>query len=158
MSQYRAAEGHAHHWHLVHLGRFALGEADLVFADATAVEQDGRRTHGDLGLWEDNQIEGLRRITSFLEAEGSVPGIQLSHAGRKASERRPWHGETPVDKEDVELRSEAPWPAIAPSLLPYADGWPTPSERSETDIERVIQLFGASARRALEAGFKVIEV
>ena len=118
MSQYRAKNGYANNWHLVHLGRFALGGAALVFAEATAVEADGRRTHGDLGLWEDGQIEPLRPVTAFLEAEGAVPGIQLGHAGRKASERRPWHGETPVTHEDVTKRGEKPWSAIAPSAVP----------------------------------------
>ena len=158
MSQYRAKEGRTNDWHLVHLGRFALGGAGLVYAEATAVEADGRRTHGDLGLWQDGQIEGLRPITEFLKREGAVPGIQLGHAGRKASERRPWHGETPVDDEDVEQRTEAPWPAIAPSPLPYADGWPLPIEMSEQDIQRVIGAFGEAARRADEAGFEIIEV
>ena len=158
MSQYRAKDGYANAWHLVHLGRFALGGAGLVFAEATAVERDGRRTHGDLGLWEDGQIPELQQICAFLEAEGSVPGIQLSHAGRKASERRPWDGETPVDQEDVAKRSEAPWDAMGPSALPYADGWPTPIEMTQSDIERVIAAFGEAARRAHEAGFKVIEV
>lgn len=100
MSQYRARDGYANAWHQVHLGRFALGGAGLVFAEATAVEADGRRTHGDLGLWEDGQIAPLAPIAKFLADEGAVPGIQLGHAGRKASERRPWHGETPVDAED----------------------------------------------------------
>ena len=158
MSQYRARDGYANTWHMVHLGRFALGGAGLVFAEATAVEQDGRRTHGDLGLWEDAQVEALRPITEFLSSEGAVPGIQLSHAGRKASERRPWHGETPVDHEDVADRAEDPWPAIAPSPVPYADGWPTPTAMSTSDIQRVIASFGAAARRAHDAGFKVIEV
>ena len=139
-------------------GRFALGGAGLVFAEATAVEADGRRTHGDLGLWEDGQIEALRPVTEFLEAEGAVPGIQLGHAGRKASERRPWHGETPVTAEDETARGESPWTAMAPSALPYAEGWPTPVAMGEEDIERVIRAFGEAARRALEAGFKVIEV
>jgi len=158
MSQYRALDGYANLWHAVHLGRFAMGGAALVYAEATAVEADGRRTHGDLGLWEDAQIEELRRLTDFISAEGSVPGIQLAHAGRKASERRPWHGETPVDDEDAAERNEPPWTAIAPSSTPYADGWPTPSEMSEADIQRVITAFGSAARRSEEAGFKVIEV
>ena len=158
MSQYRARSGYANGWHMVHLGRFALGGAGLVFAEATAVEADGRRTHGDLGLWEDGQVEPLRPVARFIEAEGAVPGIQLGHAGRKASERRPWHGETPVDGEDEAARGEAPWPAIAPSALPYADGWPTPKAMTEADIERAIAAFGTAARRALEAGFKAIEV
>lgn len=158
MSQYRARDGYANDWHLVHLGRFAMGGAGLVYIEATAVEEHGRRTHGDLGLWEDGQIDDLKRITAFLEDEGAVPGIQLSHAGRKASERRPWHGETPVDAEDMATRDEAPWPACAPSAIPYADGWPTPMEMSEADILRVVDSFGASARRAAQAGFKIIEV
>jgi 2,4-dienoyl-CoA reductase-like NADH-dependent reductase (Old Yellow Enzyme family) len=158
MSQYRAVQGMANDWHLVHLGRFAMGGAGLVFCEATAVEDRGRRTPGDLGLWEDAQIEGLARICRFVEAEGAVPGIQLAHAGRKASERRPWHGETPVTGEDVQLRSEHPWPAIAPSAIPYADGWPEPSQMSTTDIAEVVSAFGEAAARAAKAGFKVIEV
>lgn len=158
MSQYRARGGYANAWHMVHLGRFALGGAGLVFAEATAVEADGRRTHGDLGLWEDGQIEALLPITAFLVGEGAVPGIQLGHAGRKASERRPWHDESPLMPEDVAERDEAPWPAIAPSAIPYANGWPTPGEMAGDDIDRVIGAFGSAARRALDAGFKVIEV
>ncbi len=158
MSQYRAKNGLSNSWHLVHLGRFAIGGAGLVYAEATAVEKEGRRTHGDLGLWDDKQIAGLKEITSFLEAEGAVPGIQLGHAGRKASERRPWHNETPVDDEDIRDRQEYPWTAIAPSAIPYADGWPTPQEMTVADIDRIIQSFGEAARRSYEAGFKIIEV
>lgn len=158
MSQYRAVDGHANDWHMVHLGRFAMGGAGLVYAEATAVEQDGRRTHGDLGLWDDAQIKELAPVADFIRREGAVPGVQLSHAGRKASERRPWHGETPVDADDVSERGEAPWTACAPSPLPYADGWPTPTEMSEDDIQRVIHAFGQAARRAKEAGFQIIEV
>ena len=88
MSQYRAKDGMTNDWHLVHLGRYALGGAGLVFTEATAVEDRGRRTHGDLGLWHDGQVEGLGRVARFLGDNGSVPGIQLAHAGRKASERR----------------------------------------------------------------------
>lgn len=158
MSQYRAVDGHANDWHMVHLGRFALGGAGLVYAEATAVEADGRRTHGDLGLWDDKQIDGLKAITSFIEREDAIPGIQLGHAGRKASERRPWHGETPVDDEDVSERGEVPWTSLAPSPVPYAEGWPEPVELTEADIERIIQSFGEAARRSKQAGFKIIEV
>lgn len=158
MSQYRARDGYANDWHMVHLGRFALGGAGLVYAEATAVEREGRRTHGDLGLWEDGQVEELKRITDFIRHEGAVPGIQLGHAGRKASERRPWHGETPVNAEDADKRGEAPWQACAPTAIPYADGWPTPDEMSEADIHRVILAFGDAARRADDAGFEIIEV
>ena len=158
MSQYRAEQGFANDWHLVHLGRFALGGAGLVFCEATAVEERGRRTHGDLGLWRDEQVDGLGRIVRFLETEGAVPGVQLAHAGRKASERRPWHGETPVTAEDVELRGEAPWTAIGPSPLPYAEGWPAPAEMSREDIAEVVTAFRDAALRSQAAGFKVIEV
>ncbi len=158
MSQYRARDGYANDWHMVHLGRFALGGAGLVFAEATAVEARGRRTPGDLGLWEDEQIEPLLPVTRFLSEEGAVPGIQLGHAGRKASERRPWHGETPVTEEDAVLRGEKSWTAIAPSAIPYADGWPAPQEMTEEDIQSVIEAFSAAARRAAETGFKIIEV
>ncbi|MGH1482398.1 MAG: NADH:flavin oxidoreductase/NADH oxidase [Geminicoccales bacterium] len=158
MSQYRARDGHANDWHLVHLGRFAMGGAGLVYAEATAVDADGRRTHGDLGLWNDAHIGALTSITGFISRNGATPGIQLGHAGRKASERRPWHGETPVDDEDLDLREETPWSAVAPSAIPYADGWPLPKEMAEADIERVITSFGEAARRAYEAGFKIIEV
>lgn len=158
MSQYRAGDGYANNWHHVHLGRFALGGAGLVFAEATAVEARGRRTHGDLGLWDDAQVEALLPITGFLNSEGSIPGLQLAHAGRKASERRPWHGETPVDAEDELRYAEAPWTAIAPSALPYADEWPVPVEMTNDDIAQVIAAFGAAARRAVDAGFKVLEV
>jgi len=158
MSQYRAKDGYANDWHKVHLGRFALGGASLVYAEATAVQQEGRRTHGDLGLWEDGQIENLKSICAFIEAEGAVPGVQLGHAGRKASERRPWHNETPVDEEDIKERGEHPWEASAPSAIPYADGWPTPKEMSEADIAETVDAFGQAARRSHEAGFKIIEV
>jgi 2,4-dienoyl-CoA reductase-like NADH-dependent reductase (Old Yellow Enzyme family) len=158
MSQYRAREGVANDWHLVHLGRFALGGVGLVFCEATAVEEHGRRTHGDLGIWSDSQIDGLAVVTRFLESEGAVAGIQLGHAGRKASERRPWHGETPVDSEDIARRGEGPWLAAGPSAIPYAEGWPTPAEMSVEDIRRVVGAFRAAAERARGAGFRVIEV
>lgn len=158
MSQYRARDGQADDWHFAHLARFALGGAGLVFTEATAVLPEARRTHGDLGLWHDGQIEGLSRITAFLRAEGAVPGIQLAHAGRKASERRPWHGETPVTAEDVTLRGEAPWTALGPTDEPYGEAWPPPRAMSEADIAAVIRAFGDAAARAARAGFDVIEV
>jgi 2,4-dienoyl-CoA reductase-like NADH-dependent reductase (Old Yellow Enzyme family) len=158
MSQYRAQAGVANDWHLVHLGRFALGGAGLVFTEATAVQERGRRTHGDLGIWSDAHVDGLAAITHFLQWEGAVAGIQLAHAGRKASERRPWHGETPVDGQDIEQRGEQPWPAMGPSAIPYAEGWPMPAEMSVEDIGEVIAAFRAAAERARDAGFRVIEV
>lgn len=158
MSQYRARGGVANDWHLVHLGRFAMGGAGLVYAEATAVTEAGRRTHGDLGLWTDEQAEALAPVAAFLEREGAVPGVQLSHAGRKASERRPWHGETPVDEEDVAERGEAPWPAVAPSALPYAEGWPAPEALTEAGIAGILAAFAQAAGRAREAGFRIVEI
>ncbi|MEO1059832.1 MAG: NADH:flavin oxidoreductase/NADH oxidase [Actinomycetota bacterium] len=158
MSQYAARDGVAGDWHLVHVGRFALGGAGLVMAEATAVTPDGRRTPGDLGLWEDAQVAPLARVAEFLERNGAVPGIQLGHAGRKASERRPWHREAPLDDEDVQQRGEHPWEAIAPSSLPYDEGWPVPREMTLDDIESVVAAFGSAAARARDAGFRVVEV
>ena len=158
MSQYVSENGYANDWHLVHLGRFALGGAGLVFTEATGVEARGRRTHGDLGLWEDGQIEGLKRVADFIRGQGAIPGIQLGHAGRKASERRPWDGETPVDDEDVALRNEAPWTALAPSAVPYGEIWPMPVEMSQADIDDVLSAFAEAARRSHAAGFDVIDV
>jgi len=122
------------------------------------VEEGGRRTHGDLGLWCDDQVEPLARVARFISQKGAVPGVQLAHAGRKASERRPWHGETPVDEEDIALRCEAPWLALAPSALPYGEPWPTPKAMSEEDIQSVLVAFRDAAEGALEAELQVIEV
>lgn len=158
MSQYRARDGLANDWHFAHLSRFVLGGAGLVFTEATAVSRDGRRTHGDLGLWDDAQADALARITAFIRAEGAIAGVQLAHAGRKASERRPWHGETPVDAEDQRERGEAPWQALGPTTQRYADAWPEPRAMTEQDIQAVIDDFRAAAARALIAGFDCIEV
>lgn len=158
MSQYAANDGLANDWHFAHLSRFALGGAGMVMVEATAVEERGRRTPGDLGLWSQEQIEPLARIAKFLTANGSVPAIQLAHAGRKASERRPWHTEQPLNTQDETERGEAAWTAIAPSPLPYRDGWPVPHVMTEADIAEVVQAFANAARRSLEAGFKLIEL
>ncbi|MEM7465499.1 MAG: NADH:flavin oxidoreductase/NADH oxidase [Pseudomonadota bacterium] len=158
MSQYAATHGYANDWHFSHLSRFALGGCGLIFTEATAIQKDARRTHGDLGLWTDGQIARLRGIAEFIRAQGAVPGVQLAHAGRKASERRPWHGETPVDEEDIKIRNEYPWQGVGPTVEPYADGWPAPKEMTEDDIEEVIGEFGSAAKRADMAEFDVIEV
>lgn len=158
MSQYAATAGVANDWHFAHLARFALGGAGIVFTEATGITPDGRRTHGDLGLWNDSQESSLSRIAHFLKSQGSCPGIQLAHAGRKASERRPWHGETPVDEDDVRLRGEAPWTAWGPTDEPYGETWPAPQMLSEEGIHTIIDAFAGAAARAERAGFEVIEV
>ena len=158
MSQYAAQDGYANDWHFAHLARFALGGAGLVFTEATGIAPTARRTHGDLGLWEDAQIDALKRIADFVKAQGSAAGIQLGHAGRKASERRPWHGETPVNEEDERERGEAPWQALGPTAEPYGDQWPPPRQMTVQDIEQTVEAFGAAAARAEAAGFEIIEV
>jgi 2,4-dienoyl-CoA reductase-like NADH-dependent reductase (Old Yellow Enzyme family) len=157
MCQYSAVAGHANDWHLVHLGRFALGGAAMVFTEATAVEARGRITHGDLGLWSDEHVPGLRRIATFLREHGAVPAIQLAHAGRKASMQRPWHGNGPLDEKD-RARGDLPWQIVAPSALPLDEGWLTPHELSVAEIGALQQSWRAATLRALEAGFAAIEL
>ena len=157
MCQYSAIDGVANDWHFAHLARFALGGAGLIFAEATAIHRDGRITHGDLGLWSDAQIPPLRRIAAFLKDMGSVPAIQLAHAGRKASMQRPWHGNGPLDESD-RARGDAPWRIVAPSALPLDAGWLTPSELDRDEMAMLREHWRAAALRALEAGFEVVEV
>jgi 2,4-dienoyl-CoA reductase-like NADH-dependent reductase (Old Yellow Enzyme family) len=157
MCQYSAVEGHANDWHLVHLGRFALGGAAMVFTEATAVEARGRITHGDLGLWSDAHIEGLRRLAAFLRGHGAVPAIQLAHAGRKASMQRPWHGNGPLGAEDL-ARGDQPWEIVAPSALPLDEGWLVPHELTLDEIAALQRAWRAATRRAHEAGFEVLEL
>jgi 2,4-dienoyl-CoA reductase-like NADH-dependent reductase (Old Yellow Enzyme family) len=157
MCQYSAIDGRPTDWHLVHLGRFALGGAGLVIAEATAVAAEGRITHGDTGLWRDDQIEPFARIAAFLKANGAAAGVQLGHAGRKASSQRPWHGNGPVDDSD-RSRGEQAWQTLAPSALPVAEGWPAPREMAKADIRGVVDGFAAATRRAIRAGFDVIEI
>ncbi|HEY5638293.1 MAG TPA: NADH:flavin oxidoreductase/NADH oxidase, partial [Burkholderiales bacterium] len=157
MCQYCATDGFADDWHLVHLGKFAQGGAGIVFVEATAVEDRGRITHGDLGLWQDAQVEPLARIAAFLRSQGAVPAIQLAHAGRKASMARPWYGNGPLGPEDA-ARGETAWKTIASSALPLDAGWLTPAEAGAADLEAVRKAFGAAARRARTAGYDIVEV
>jgi 2,4-dienoyl-CoA reductase-like NADH-dependent reductase (Old Yellow Enzyme family) len=157
MCQYSAEDGRANDWHLVHLGRFALGGAAMIFTEATAVEARGRITHGDLGLWSDEQIPGLRRVADFLRANGAVPAIQLAHAGRKASMQRPWHGNGPLDEKD-RARGDMPWEIVAPSALPLDEGWLMPHELSVAEIGALQDAWRRAARRAAQAGFDVLEM
>lgn len=157
MCQYCATDGLADDWHLVHLGRFAIGGAGLVMVEATAVEERGRISHGDLGLYNDDQIAPLRRISDFLRANGSVPGIQLAHAGRKASMQRAWRGNAALGPED-HARGELPWPVIAPSPIPGNDGWLLPAKMTPQDMTAQVDAWCAAAKRAERAGFDVIEL
>jgi 2,4-dienoyl-CoA reductase-like NADH-dependent reductase (Old Yellow Enzyme family) len=157
MCQYSAIDGVAQDWHLVHLGRFAIGGAGLVFVEATGVEARGRISHGDMGLWNDDQARALARIADFLKANGSAAGIQLAHAGRKASCRRIWQGGGSLTEQDA-AQGEPPWETLAPSALPFAEGWQTPKAMSTADMGEVIVAFREATLRALTAGFDVVEV
>ena len=153
MCEYSSEDGFANDWHLVHLGSRAVGGAGLVMTEATAVEADGRITMPDLGIWKTEHIEPLRRITSFIKSQGSVPGIQLAHAGRKASTRAPWDGGAAVAPGQPNG-----WQVVAPSAVPFREGDPVPRELTPADIQRLVEAFAAAARRALAAGFEVIEI
>lgn len=157
MCQYSAHEGHVTDWHLVHLGKFAQGGAGIVFVEATAVERRGRITHGDTGIWDDSQVAGLQRIARFVKSQGAVPAIQLAHAGRKASMARPWYGNGPLTRADLE-RGDKPWPIVAPSPKPVDEGWLTPQPMGKDELEEIVDAFAAAARRAHAAGFEVLEV
>lgn len=157
MQQYSAIDGHANEWHLVHLARFALGGAGIVFVGSTAVEERGRNTHGDLGLWKDSQIEPLRRVAKALKGNGAVPAIQLGHTGRKAAMQKSWEGHGPLTDKDL-ARGEGPWPVVAPSALPVGEGWPVPAALTTAEVKGLVSAWGDAARRAALAGFEMLEV
>jgi len=152
MCQYSAQDGFANDWHLVHLGSRAVGGAGLVVAEATAVDARGRISAGDLGLWQDAQIEPLARIVRFLEANGAVPGIQIAHAGRKASTARPWEGGKPLADD------AGGWDVVGPSPLPFDEQYRVPTQLSVAGIQEITGQFAATAERALAAGFRFLEL
>ncbi|HYY30373.1 MAG TPA: NADH:flavin oxidoreductase/NADH oxidase [Chthoniobacterales bacterium] len=152
MCEYSSHDGFAQDWHLVHLGSRAVGGAGLVVAEASAVVPEGRITPADLGIWNDEHICKLAQIAAFLKRQGAVPGIQIAHAGRKASCRIPWEGGAPI------LGGEGGWQTFAPSAVPFRNGDPVPAELSTAQIRLIVDAFGAAARRALSAGFEVIEI
>ena len=152
MCQYSSIDGFANDWHLVHLGSRAVGGAALVIQEATAVTARGRISPDDLGLWKDEQVEPLQRITAFIKKHGSVPGIQLAHAGRKGTMNSPWKA------GNLLTESEGGWITQAPSAIPYNEGYSLPVEMSGEDIFQLRKDFKSSAFRALESGFEVIEI
>jgi 2,4-dienoyl-CoA reductase-like NADH-dependent reductase (Old Yellow Enzyme family) len=153
MCQYSCQDGMANDWHLVHLGSRAVGGAALVFTEAAAITPEGRISPADLGLWKDEQIEPLGRAFRFIMQQGVAPGIQLAHAGRKASTAAPWLGNNPLSPQ------QSGWaPIFAPSPVPFAPSYQTPCQLSETQIAGVIVAFAAAASRAHAAGAKVIEI
>jgi 2,4-dienoyl-CoA reductase-like NADH-dependent reductase (Old Yellow Enzyme family) len=152
MCQYSAVEGFANDFHLVHLGSRAIGGSGLIIQEATAVSPEGRITPGDLGLWDDRHVEKLAEIVSFIHEHGSVAGIQLAHAGRKASCAKPWDGGKQITQD------KGGWKTIAPSAIPFNPENDAPQELDSNGIKKVVADFRAAARRALQAGFKLIEI
>ena len=152
MCQYQSTDGFANDWHLVHLGSRAVGGAGLIFTEAAAVSPEGRISPDDLGIWSDGHIEGLKRITDFIREHGSKSGIQLAHAGRKASTAPPWDG---LKQVDVNNRG---WRTVAPSAIPFYDNDRLPKELSIDEIHEIIQSFADAAKRSLKAGFDTMEV
>ena len=154
MCQYSSQDGFANDWHFVHLASRAIGGAGLVFTEATAVSPEGRISPQDLGIWDDRHVEALARIVRFIHQQGSVAGIQLAHAGRKASTRRPWEGGGKIGED------EGGWPenVWGPSAVPFSETYPQPRELSESGIAKVLSDFAAAARRDRAAGFRVIEI
>jgi 2,4-dienoyl-CoA reductase-like NADH-dependent reductase (Old Yellow Enzyme family) len=152
MCQYSSVDGFSSDWHLVHLGSRAVGGAALVIFEATAVSPEGRISPDDLGIWKDEHISGLSRITSFIESQGSLPGIQLAHAGRKGSTFSPWKGAGAISIK------EGGWQTLAPSAIPFAEDYDLPQALDGAGIAKVLSDFRQATIRAMEAGFKVVEI
>jgi 2,4-dienoyl-CoA reductase-like NADH-dependent reductase (Old Yellow Enzyme family) len=153
MCQYSSEDGFASDWHLVHLGSRAVGGAGLVMVEATAVTPEGRITYGDHGLWKDEHIAMLSRITAFIKSQGAVAGIQIAHAGRKASCALPWDGGKAIAPD-----AEHGWQVVAPSAEPFNEGDPVPHALTKEEITSLAQSFADTAERALKAGFEVLEL
>lgn len=153
MCEYSSEDGFANNWHLVHLGSRAVGGAALVITEATAVSPEGRISYGDLGIWKNEHIAKLKEITDFIHGQGAFVGIQLAHAGRKASHELPWKG-------NAQIPSNQPngWKALAPSAVPFSDKEEAPLELDKVGIEKIKADFKAATERSLEAGFDVIEI
>jgi 2,4-dienoyl-CoA reductase-like NADH-dependent reductase (Old Yellow Enzyme family) len=152
MCQYSSIDGFANDWHFVHLGSRAVGGAGLVITEAAAVSPEARISPDDLGIWKDEHIEGLQKITTFIKANGAEAGIQLAHAGRKASVSSQWKGGQLVSE------AEDGWQVVAPSTIPFNDTYGIPEALTKAGIEKVVNDFKMAAARALEAGFSIIEI
>lgn len=155
MCQYQAVEGRMQDWHFTHHARFAAGGLAAAFVEATAIVRDGRITYGCTGIWEDGQIAGLQRVAQLYKSFGVVPGIQIGHAGRRASVARPWDGAGPITATSG---PEAAWPIVAPSAIPERDGSAVPKELTVPEIETLVDAFRAAAARSLAAGFEILEI
>lgn len=152
MCQYSSEDGFSTDWHLVHLGTRAVGGAGIVFTEATAVSPEGRISYADLGIWKDEHVSGLARITAFIKEQGAIAAIQLAHAGRKASREVPWDGGAQTDV------GGKGWEMVAPSAIPFAENERGPKEMSLADIEKVKADFRSATERAIAAGFQILEI
>ena len=152
MCEYSAQDGHPNSWHLVHLGSRAVGGASLVFTEATGVQAVGRISPEDTGIYLDSHVDAWKPVVEFIRSQGALAGIQLAHAGRKGSTASPWLGGKAIAGDT------GGWTPVAPSALPFADGYPMPSELAARDIDQIVSDFETAAHRALRAGFQVVEV
>jgi 2,4-dienoyl-CoA reductase-like NADH-dependent reductase (Old Yellow Enzyme family) len=157
MSQYAAVDGAPTDWHLVHLGKFAMGGAGIVFVEETTVEERARKTYHCPGIYTDAQAKAWRRVTDFLRSQGALSAIQLGHAGRKVATRAPWDGFAPLGEEDAKF-GEPPWRGVAPSPIPFKPGAMVPREMDRNDIRHVIASHVDASRRSLDAGFDICEI
>jgi len=153
MCQYSSIDGFVDDWHRIHLGARAVGGTGLVLTEATAVEARGRISAADLGIWSDDHVPGLAGLAAIIESHGAVPGIQLAHAGRKASTKVPW-----MPGPRALTPDEGAWPTVAPSAIPFGPGFPAPHPLGADEIVEIVAAWSAAARRAREAGFRVIEI
>ncbi|WP_108879402.1 oxidoreductase [Anderseniella sp. Alg231-50] len=157
MCQYSAQDGLFADWHFANYSKYALGRPGAIILEASAVQDIGRITHGDLGIWSDTHADAMRGIVDFIKGQGAVPGIQIGHAGRKACIQRPWHGNGALDETDA-ARGETAWQVIGPSPLPAGRGWLVPREMSGADIVQVTADFVAAAKRADHIGMDILEL
>lgn len=157
MAQYSARDGMVTDFHFAHFAKFALGGAGIVFTEAAKVERRGLGTVGDMGIWKDEHVAPLQRIADFIKSQGSIPAMQLNHAGRKAGTYKPWDGFGALDRS-VPVEGEDHWQVIGPSAVEYLPGWPLPEPMSLADIRTVQENWVAAAKRALAAGFDIVEV
>ena len=157
LCMYSAKDGIANDWHFSHLSTFARARVGCIFAEATAVREEGKITPYCLGLWNENQKNAFKPIVNFIKKMGSVPAFQLAHAGRKASAKEPWKGGLPLDKED-EKQGIYAWKTVAPSSIALAEGWQVPKALEKKDIDDLVLSYVKSAKLALEAGFQVLEI
>jgi 2,4-dienoyl-CoA reductase-like NADH-dependent reductase (Old Yellow Enzyme family) len=158
MQMYMAGpDGLCTDWHLVHLGKYANARWGMIFTEVLCVEPRGRSTYSDAGIWADDQIAPLRRISDFIRAQGSVPAVQIGHCGPKASRQRPFEGLQPLGEADA-MRGEPPWQPVAATAEPSAPGYPVPHSLSASEIGELVAAFGAAARRCHQAGFDVLDV